>query len=73
MVTLHIFNLELVSDITQWAIWAIRNACEAHPANQAVVAQLEQRGVANPDLLKDCGCMVEVGDDGKLKISRHKQ
>ena len=60
------------SDITQWAVWAIRNICEENPANQAVIAQLEKREAASPGVLEMTGCEVEVGDDGHLRMkSRH--
>ncbi len=48
---------------------AIRNLCEYNPANQALVAGLESRGVANnAQLLEEMGCQVEVGKDGKMKV-----
>lgn len=54
-------------------MWTIRNLCEDNPANQAVIAQLDQRGVANPDMLDDMGGEVVIGDDGRLKVRPKKE
>lgn len=61
------------SDITQWAVWAVRNICEENPANQAVIAQLERRGVASVDALEMTGGEIEVGDDGRLRMKSKRQ
>ena len=66
-------SLNKLVDITQWSIWTIRNLCEENPDNQAVIAKLEQRGVANSDVLKEMGSEVVVGDDGRLKVRPTKQ
>lgn len=61
-------------DITQWTIWCVRNICEGNPENQAVIAALEQRGVANSNWLESAadGCEVVVGDDGHLHLKSKK-
>ena len=66
-------SLNKLVDITQWSVWTIRNLCEGNPDNQAVIAKLEQRGVANSDVLKEMGSEVVVGDDGRLKVRPTKQ
>lgn len=57
-------------DITQCAVWAIRNMCEGNPANQAFIAELEQQGVAESRALLEFGVEVEIGDDGKIKVKQ---
>ncbi len=58
-----------VTDITQWAVLAIRNLCENNPTNQMLVAGLESRGSHNTaGLLQEMGCEVEVAIDGKMKV-----
>lgn len=49
-------------------MWAIRNLCEENPANQAFIAELEQRGVAEAHDLLEFGVEVKIGDDGKIKL-----
>ena len=51
-------------------MWAIRNLCEENPANQAYIAELENKGVAETQELLEFGVEVEIGDDGKVKIKR---
>lgn len=51
-------------------MFAIRNLCEDNPANQELIASMENQGLADTQALLEFGCEVEVGDDGKIKVKR---
>lgn len=41
--------------ITQWVVVATRNLCENNPENQAVIAQLDKKGVMDKEALRKVG------------------
>ncbi|XP_033647947.1 ataxin-10-like isoform X1 [Asterias rubens] len=51
--------------ISQWAIFAIRNLCDGNPDNQAVVAEMTNKGVVNNDTLQQYGFQAEMRE-GKM-------
>ncbi|XP_078679036.1 ataxin-10-like [Branchiostoma floridae x Branchiostoma belcheri] len=53
--------------ISQWAIFTIRNLCEGNHDNQAVIAGLENKGLADNIALNDFGIEV-TEDEGKLVV-----
>lgn len=58
----------------QWSLWAIRNACEENPANQALIKQVEQKGVLNMQQIeKEFGCEVEIDENGKLRMKKNQK
>eukprot|EP00058_Branchiostoma_floridae_P011804 XP_002597292.1 hypothetical protein BRAFLDRAFT_118169 [Branchiostoma floridae] len=59
--------LESGVDISQWAIFTIRNLCEGNHDNQAVIAGLEDKGLADNVALNDFGIEV-TEDDGKFMV-----
>lgn len=63
MTSLAYISLTL-TDITQWAILAIRNLCEDCPGNKEVLAGLKQQGLAdNTTVLRELGVDAEVQGD----------
>ena len=54
----------------QWTVFAVRNLCVDNPTNQAFIAHLEQQGVVEAAKLLEYGCVVAMGDDGKMKCLR---
>ena len=54
-------------------MWTIRNLCEGNPANQAYIAELENKGVADTEELLEFGVEVEVADSGKVRVKRAKK
>ena len=74
LLSLLLFFLDSVTDIAQWAVLAIRNLCEANPANQQLIAGLRAQGVCpiDQDVLKAAGGELEVGEDGRVRIKQSK-
>ena len=64
--TYHIFNLCL--DISQWAVFAIRNLCEGNFENQRIISQFEKQGIVEDTTLLHDGINVEL-KDGKIRVS----
>ncbi len=48
-------NLNLVSDLTQWAVLAIRNLCENNNENTALIGSSKLEGLGDNSQLKDFG------------------
>ena len=62
-------------DIAQWSVLAIRNLCEDNPANQRLIASLRVQGVCpvEAEALEASGGVVEVGEDGRVRVSGRKR
>ena len=61
-------DLRALEDVGQWAILAIRNACENHPGNQSIIAALKRQGSADVSLLRKMGMDVDVSEDGTVRV-----
>lgn len=55
-------------DIAQWSVLAIRNLCEENPANQQLIAGLRAQGACPVEALEASGGVVEVGEDGRVRV-----
>ncbi|XP_072732431.1 ataxin-10 isoform X2 [Ciconia boyciana] len=51
--------------VNQWAVYAIRNLTEQNERNQELIAQMEEKGLADNSALESMGLEIEKGD-GKL-------
>uniref|UniRef100_A0A8C5UA59 Ataxin-10 n=1 Tax=Malurus cyaneus samueli TaxID=2593467 RepID=A0A8C5UA59_9PASS len=49
--------------VSQWAVFAIRNVTEQNERNQALIAQMEQRGLADSSALQSMGLEIQQRDD----------
>jgi len=64
--------------VREWAILAIRNFCEEHEDNQAIIAGLQPMGVAENRELSELGMEVVMNENGKFSLrkksgQRHNQ
>ena len=55
----------------EWALFAVRNACEGNFANQAFIESLQPQGVLQDDTLAAAGVTVELDPQKGIRFS-HK-
>ena len=64
--------IDLLEDLREWSLFAIRNVCKDFPDAQRFIAAMEpQRMSANPELA-NAGCEAFIDERGRLKL-RPKQ
>ena len=56
------------SDITQWAIFAIRNILQDNLENQAVITALNPQGLADTSRLQQFGFGVVQQENGQFRL-----
>ncbi|KAF4795030.1 hypothetical protein TURU_096542 [Turdus rufiventris] len=54
---------KIIEFVSQWAIYAIRNLTEDNEQNQALIAQMEQKGLADTSTLERMGLEIQQRDD----------
>jgi hypothetical protein len=54
--------------IREWALMAIRNACQCSKAAQEFVLALQPKGTANPEAMKAMGVRTAISEDGKVRL-----
>ncbi|XP_023774846.1 ataxin-10 isoform X1 [Cyanistes caeruleus] len=59
--------------VSQWAIYAIRNLTEQNEQNQALIAQMEQKGLADSSALERMGLEIQQRDDKLILRSVRKK
>ncbi|KAM6291994.1 ataxin-10 [Porphyrio hochstetteri] len=59
--------------VNQWAVYAIRNLTEQNARNQELIAQMEQKGLADNSALESMGLEVEKQDDKLILRSVRKK
>uniref|UniRef100_A0A8C6YYW2 Ataxin-10 n=1 Tax=Nothoprocta perdicaria TaxID=30464 RepID=A0A8C6YYW2_NOTPE len=59
--------------VNQWAVFAIRNLTEQNQRNQELIAQLEERGLADNSVLESMGLQVEKQEDKLILRSGRKK
>ncbi|XP_038009205.1 ataxin-10 [Motacilla alba alba] len=59
--------------VSQWAVYAIRNLTEQNERNQALIAQLEHRGLADSSALERMGLEIQHRDDKLILRSTRKK
>uniref|UniRef100_A0A8C5UDM7 Ataxin-10 n=1 Tax=Malurus cyaneus samueli TaxID=2593467 RepID=A0A8C5UDM7_9PASS len=59
--------------VSQWAVFAIRNVTEQNERNQALIAQMEQRGLADSSALQSMGLEIQQRDDKFILQSLRKK
>ncbi|XP_072178745.1 ataxin-10-like [Diadema setosum] len=55
--------------IREWAVLCIRNLCENNVENQAVIASMENQGVAGNKTISDLGIKAVLREDGKVSVT----
>ena len=60
--------LTFISDICQWAIFAIRNLLENNQENQNVVSSMDLQGLADTSRLRQFGVEAVELDNGRIKL-----
>uniref|UniRef100_A0A8B9P1Q1 Ataxin-10 n=1 Tax=Apteryx owenii TaxID=8824 RepID=A0A8B9P1Q1_APTOW len=58
--------------VNQWAVYAIRNLTEQNERNQELIAQVEERGLADNSVLESMGLRIEKQDDKLILRSVRK-
>ncbi|XP_019399831.1 PREDICTED: ataxin-10 isoform X1 [Crocodylus porosus] len=58
--------------VNQWAVYAIRNLTERNKRNQALIARMEQQGLADNSILENMGLEIEKRDEKLLLKSKKK-
>lgn len=54
----------------EWALMAIRNACEGHSPTQEFISGLQPQGVIEDEMMRRMGLSVEVDpSSGRFKIN----
>lgn len=57
----------------EWALMAVRNACEGHSETQAFIASLQPQQVVEDELMRRLGLSLEIDPTlGKFKIRQNK-
>ncbi|XP_075363652.1 ataxin-10 isoform X2 [Mycteria americana] len=59
--------------VNQWAVYAIRNLTEQNERNQELIAQMEEKGLADNSALESMGLEIEKGDDKLILRSVRKK
>ncbi|XP_009951410.1 PREDICTED: ataxin-10, partial [Leptosomus discolor] len=59
--------------VNQWAVYAIRNLTEQNERNQELIAQMEEKGLADNSALESMGLEVEKQDDKLILRSVRKK
>lgn len=59
--------------MNQWAVYAIRNLTEQNERNQELIAQMEEKGLADNSALESMGLEVEKRDDKLILRSVRKK
>lgn len=59
--------------MSQWAVYAIRNLTEQNEHNQALIAQMEQKGLADSSALERMGLEIQQRDDKLILRSVRKK
>ncbi|RMC02786.1 hypothetical protein DUI87_19977 [Hirundo rustica rustica] len=59
--------------VSQWAVYAIRNLTEQNERNQALIAQMEQKGLADSSALERMGLEIQQRDDKLILRSARKK
>jgi ataxin-10 len=54
--------------VREWAIWGIRNLCEANPAIQTAIQDLAVVDVVDNAQLAEAGIRFELAASGKLRM-----
>lgn len=63
---INFLSLTIVSVISQWAVFAIRNILEHNEENQKLVQGLRRQGVADDSVLQELGFCVQERDGSLL-------
>ena len=57
----------------EWALMAVRNACEGHSETQSFIASLQPQEVLEDELMRRLGLSVEIDPArGKFQIRQNK-
>ncbi|PKU33431.1 hypothetical protein llap_16265 [Limosa lapponica baueri] len=59
--------------VSQWAVYAIRNLTEQNERNQELIAQMEEKGLADNSALESMGLEAEKRDDKLILKSVRKK
>ncbi|XP_014793870.1 PREDICTED: ataxin-10 isoform X1 [Calidris pugnax] len=59
--------------VNQWAVYAIRNLTEQNERNQELIAQMEEKGLADNSALESMGLEIEKRDDKLILKSARKK
>ncbi|XP_068046559.1 ataxin-10 isoform X3 [Anomalospiza imberbis] len=59
--------------VSQWAVYAIRNLTELNEQNQALIAQMEHKGLADSSALERMGLEIQRRDDKLILRSTRKK
>ncbi|XP_010408516.1 ataxin-10 isoform X3 [Corvus cornix cornix] len=59
--------------VSQWAVYAIRNLTEQNEQNQALIAHMEQKGLADSSALERMGLEIQQRDDKLILRSVRKK
>ncbi|XP_037245342.1 ataxin-10 isoform X1 [Falco rusticolus] len=59
--------------VNQWAVYAIRNLTEQNERNQELIAQMEEKGLADNSALERMGLEIEKRDDKLILRSARKK
>lgn len=59
--------------MNQWAVYAIRNLTEQNERNQELIAQMEEKGLADNSALESMGLDIEKRDDKLILRSVRKK
>ncbi|KFV96835.1 Ataxin-10, partial [Fulmarus glacialis] len=59
--------------VNQWAVYAIRNLTEQNERNQELIAQMEEKGLADNSALESMGLEIEKRDDKLILRSVRKK
>uniref|UniRef100_A0A8C9LBF1 Ataxin-10 domain-containing protein n=1 Tax=Pavo cristatus TaxID=9049 RepID=A0A8C9LBF1_PAVCR len=59
--------------LNQWAVYAIRNLTEQNERNQELIAQMEERGLADNSALESMGLQIEKQDEKLILRSARKK
>ncbi|KAM6091278.1 ataxin-10 isoform 3-T3 [Theristicus caerulescens] len=59
--------------VNQWAVYAIRNLTEQNERNQELIAQMEEKGLADNSALESMGLEIEKQDDKLILRSVRKK
>ncbi|XP_071589403.1 ataxin-10 isoform X1 [Heliangelus exortis] len=59
--------------VNQWAVYAIRNLTEQNERNQELIAQMEEKGLADNSALESMGLEIEKRDDKLILRSARKK
>ncbi|XP_010714774.1 ataxin-10-like, partial [Meleagris gallopavo] len=59
--------------LNQWAVYAIRNLTEQNERNQELIAQMEEKGLADNSALESMGLQIEKQDEKLILRSARKK